>query len=227
MTDPPLRGLFVAANNPAVTCPDAGKVRQGLTREDLFTVVHDPFLSVTARYADIVLPATTYLETEDFYRAYGTYWMQYGRAAVPPQGEAWSNLRLAQELAQPHGAGRPGVPHVREPSCSPNCSTAPGAGRRGRSRRAALGPADALRRAGGAGIPHAVGPARILFGAAGRRRAGADAGLAARPRGGTRCSALAAAPVDRARLFPGAHGLCRGRIPAPPRGAAVLHPASR
>jgi anaerobic selenocysteine-containing dehydrogenase len=107
MTDPPLRGLFVAANNPAVTCPDAGTVRRGLAREDLFTVVHDPFLSVTARYADIVLPAATYLETEDFYRAYGTYWMQYGRAAVPPQGEAWSNFRLAQELARRMGLSDP------------------------------------------------------------------------------------------------------------------------
>src|SRR5260221_3013123 len=99
MTDPPLRGLFIAANNPAVTCPDAGKVRQGLLREDLFTVVHDPFLSVTARYADIVLPAATYLESQDVYRAYGAYWLQYGRAAVMPQREAWSNFRLAQELA--------------------------------------------------------------------------------------------------------------------------------
>ncbi|HVC55416.1 MAG TPA: molybdopterin-dependent oxidoreductase [Stellaceae bacterium] len=99
LADPPLRALFIAANNPAVTCPDAGKVRRGLLREDLFTVVHDPFLTATARYADIVLPATTYLETEDFYRAYGTYWAQYAPAAVPPQGEAWSNFRLAQELA--------------------------------------------------------------------------------------------------------------------------------
>src|SRR5207247_10807890 len=73
MTDPPLRALFIAANNPAVTCPDAGKVRQGLMREDLFTVVHDRFLSVTARYADIVLPAATYLESDDLYSAYGTY----------------------------------------------------------------------------------------------------------------------------------------------------------
>ena len=72
---------------------------RGLLRDDLFTVVHDPFLSTTARYADIVLPATTDLETEDFYRAYGTYYMQYSHRAVPPQGEAWSNLKLAQELA--------------------------------------------------------------------------------------------------------------------------------
>ncbi len=99
LADPPIRGLFVAANNPAVTCPDAGKVRRGLARDDLFTVVHDPFLSVTARYADIVLPAASYLETEDLYRAYGTYYLQYAPAAVPPQGEAWSNVRVAQALA--------------------------------------------------------------------------------------------------------------------------------
>jgi anaerobic selenocysteine-containing dehydrogenase len=100
LSDPPIRALFVAANNPAVTCPAAGKVRRGLARDDLFTVVHDPFLSVTARYADIVLPAATYLETEDLYRAYGTYYLQYAPAAVAAQGEAWSNFRLAQALAQ-------------------------------------------------------------------------------------------------------------------------------
>jgi len=103
LKDPPIRALFIAANNPAVTCPDAGKVRRGLAREDLFTVVHDPFLSVTARYADIVLPAATYLETEDFYRAYGTYYLQYAPRAVAPQGQAWSNFRVAQALAQRMG----------------------------------------------------------------------------------------------------------------------------
>ena len=100
LKDPPIRALFIAANNPAVTNPDAGAVRRGLARDDLFTVVHDPFMTATARYADIVLPATTYLETADFYRAYGTYYAQYAPAAVPPQGEAWSNLRLAQGLAR-------------------------------------------------------------------------------------------------------------------------------
>ena len=105
--DPPIRALFIAANNPAVTCPDAGKVREGLAREDLFTVVHDPFLSVTARYADIVLPAATYLETEDLYRAYGAYYLQWGARAVAPQGEAWSNFRLAQELARRMGLKDP------------------------------------------------------------------------------------------------------------------------
>jgi anaerobic selenocysteine-containing dehydrogenase len=100
LRDPPIRALFVSANNPAVTCPDAATVRRGLMREDLYTVVHDPFLTDTARYADLVLPATTYLETEDLFRAYGAYYVQFAPQAVPAQGEAWSNLRLAQELAR-------------------------------------------------------------------------------------------------------------------------------
>ena len=103
LRDPPLNALFISSNNPAVTCPDTRRVKQGLAREDLFTVVHDHALTDTARYADIVLPATTYLETSDFYRAYGTYYVQFAPAAVEPQGEAWSNMRLAQELARRMG----------------------------------------------------------------------------------------------------------------------------
>lgn len=100
---PPIKALLICANNPVVTNPDVDKVKKGMSREDLFTVVHDPFLTDTAKYADIVLPATTYLETSDFYRSYGSYYMQFAPSAVPPQGEAWSNLRLAQELARRMG----------------------------------------------------------------------------------------------------------------------------
>jgi anaerobic selenocysteine-containing dehydrogenase len=107
MRDPPIRGLFIASNNPAVTNPDAGKLRRALAREDLFTVVHDPFLSMTARYADIVLPAATYLETEDFYRSYGSYYMQYGHRAVAPFGQARSNAAVAQALAARMGLEDP------------------------------------------------------------------------------------------------------------------------
>jgi len=107
LTDPPIRALFIAANNPAVTCPDAGAVRRGLARADLFTVVHDLFLSDTARYADLVLPAASYLETEDIYRAYGTYYVQFGAQVIAPQGQSWSNLRLAQELGQRLGLPDP------------------------------------------------------------------------------------------------------------------------
>ncbi len=105
--DPPIRALFIAANNPAVTNPNLAKLRAGLAREDLFTVVHDPFMTATTRYADIILPATTYLETEDFFRSYGTYYMQYSEAAVPPQHEAWSNLRVTQTLARRMGLNDP------------------------------------------------------------------------------------------------------------------------
>jgi len=107
MRDPPIRALFIAANNPAVTNPDVNRLRRALSREGLFTVVHDPFMTDTARYADIVLPAATYLETEDFYRSYGSYRMQWGPAAVPPQHEAMSNFHLAQALGQRMGLNDP------------------------------------------------------------------------------------------------------------------------
>src|SRR5258708_20065560 len=103
MKNPPIRALYVSANNPAVTCPEVHKVRQGLAREDLFTVVHDPFMTDTAKYADIVLPAASYLETDDLYRAYGAYWMQWGQQAAKPQGEARSNFDVAQALARRMG----------------------------------------------------------------------------------------------------------------------------
>ncbi len=103
MKDPPLRALYISANNPAVTCPEVHKVQKGLSREDLFTVVHDPFMTDTARYADIVLPAASYLETDDLYRAYGAYWMQWGQKAAEPAGEARSNFHVAQALAQRMG----------------------------------------------------------------------------------------------------------------------------
>nr|WP_269435080.1 molybdopterin-dependent oxidoreductase [Enhydrobacter aerosaccus] len=103
MKDPPIRALYISANNPAVTCPEVYKVQKGLAREDLFTVVHDPFMTDTAKYADIVLPAASYLETDDLYRAYGAYWMQWGQQAATPQGEARSNFDVAQALAQRMG----------------------------------------------------------------------------------------------------------------------------
>src|SRR5471030_2694150 len=103
MKDPPIRALYISANNPAVTCPEVHKVQKGLAREDLFTVVHDPFMTDTAKYADIVLPAATYLETDDLYRAYGAYWMQWGQQAAAPQGEARSNFDVAQALARRMG----------------------------------------------------------------------------------------------------------------------------
>ncbi len=107
LNDPPLAALFVGSNNPAATCPDLGRVIAGLSREDLFTVVHDTFLSDTARYADLVLPACTAFETEDLYRGYGTYYVQYSPRALEPLAESVSNLWLTQELARRLGLTDP------------------------------------------------------------------------------------------------------------------------
>jgi anaerobic selenocysteine-containing dehydrogenase len=105
--DPPLKALFIQSNNPAVTCPEQNRVRQGLMREDLYTVVHDTFLSDTARYADIVLPACTSFETEDIYRGYGTYYVQYGARILPPQGESRANEEVVRALAERLGLQDP------------------------------------------------------------------------------------------------------------------------
>ena len=112
LNDPPIRALFIAANNPAVTCPDTARTRRGLARDDLFTVVHDPFLTITARYADIVLPATTYLETEDFFRAYGTYYMQYS-----PQRGAAAGRGMVEPEARPVAGRAHGLSPIRCSAC--------------------------------------------------------------------------------------------------------------
>ncbi|WP_297672071.1 molybdopterin-dependent oxidoreductase [uncultured Desulfovibrio sp.] len=101
--EPPVKSLFVYSSNPACTAPEQNSVLAGLAREDLFTVVHERFLTDTARYADIVLPATTSLEHSDIYAAYGHYGVGLGRAVIPPVGEARSNWRVAQTLARALG----------------------------------------------------------------------------------------------------------------------------
>ena len=97
--DPPVKSLYVYASNPAAVAPDQNAVRTGLGREDLFTVVHERFLTDTARYADIVLPSTSSLEHPDLYRGYGHYAIQRNRPVIPPVGESRSNWRTFQALA--------------------------------------------------------------------------------------------------------------------------------
>jgi anaerobic selenocysteine-containing dehydrogenase len=105
--NPPLYSIFVQSNNPATTCPEQNLVRRGLAREDLFTVVHDSFLTDTARYADLVLPASTSFESDDLYRGYGTHYVQYGPQVLPPQGEARSNVQVITALAERLGLDDP------------------------------------------------------------------------------------------------------------------------
>jgi len=96
---PPIRALYVWNANPAVIAPDQTRVLQGLAREDLFTVVHDQFVTDTARYADIILPATTMLEQEDLLGSWGFNYVALGRRAVEPLAEAKSNSEVARVLA--------------------------------------------------------------------------------------------------------------------------------
>ncbi|TAG78561.1 MAG: molybdopterin oxidoreductase family protein [Betaproteobacteria bacterium] len=96
----PIHALFVYNSNPAAVAPDGNKVLAGLAREDLFTVVHDIFVTDTARYADIVLPATTQPEHDDIHRSYGHYDIVLNRRAIEPVGESLANTELFRRLAK-------------------------------------------------------------------------------------------------------------------------------
>ena len=101
--DPAIRGLFVYNCNPAVTAPDQRSVLRGLAREDLFTVVFDQVATDTAAYADILLPATTFLEHWDVRVGYGRYAVGLARPVLPAAGEAKSNVEVFGMLARAMG----------------------------------------------------------------------------------------------------------------------------
>lgn len=113
--DPPVSVLFVYNCNPLVTVPDQNRIREGLQREDLFTVVHDQVMTDTAKYADVILPATTFLEHYDVARGYGAYHLQIVQPVIQPVGESRSNQELFRELgtrlgqAEPDDLGEPGA----------------------------------------------------------------------------------------------------------------------
>jgi anaerobic selenocysteine-containing dehydrogenase len=105
--NPPVKSLYVYHSNPAAIAPDQNAVISGLLRDDLFTVVHERFMTDTARYADIILPATSSLEHADIYRSYGTYLLQRAKAAIPPLGESRSNWEVFSLLAKALGFTEP------------------------------------------------------------------------------------------------------------------------
>lgn len=107
LKDPPIQSLYVYHSNPAAVTPDQNQVLRGLGREDLFTVVHERFMTDTARYADIVLPSTSSLEHSDVYRSYGTYCIQRAKPAIPPVGESRSNWEVFSLLARRMGFQEP------------------------------------------------------------------------------------------------------------------------
>ncbi len=107
--DPPISVLFNYNCNPAASLPDQPALRRALQRPDLFTVVHDSFLTDTADYADIVLPATSPLEHEDAVLAYGGDFGSFSHRAIAPLGEAKSNAEVFQLLGKALGITEPAV----------------------------------------------------------------------------------------------------------------------
>ncbi len=105
---PPVHALLVQNTNPAVVAPDSKRVRRGLLRDDLFTCVHEQFMTETAKLADVVLPATMFMEHDDLYAAGGHTHIQVGPKLIEPPGECRSNHEVLQGLATRLGARHPG-----------------------------------------------------------------------------------------------------------------------
>ena len=103
LKNPPIQALFVYNSNPAAVCPNHNEVIRGLSRPDLFTVVHEQFFTDTTDYADIVLPATTFFEHKDLQAAYGHYYLQMSEKAIEPLGECRSNVEVFRGLAERMG----------------------------------------------------------------------------------------------------------------------------
>jgi anaerobic selenocysteine-containing dehydrogenase len=101
---PPVKALFIQNTNPVNIAPEQGLTRAGFAREDLFTVVHEQFMTDTAQMADIVLPATMFLEHNDYYRRGGHTRVLYGPKLVDAPGECRSNFEVVNELLRRLGA---------------------------------------------------------------------------------------------------------------------------
>jgi anaerobic selenocysteine-containing dehydrogenase len=105
---PPVKMLFVYNCNPAVTVPDQNRILAGLAREDLFTVVFDQVVTDTATYADIVLPATTFLESYEFAKGYGPMSLQLATPVIDAVGEARPNADVFGEMCERLDLLKPG-----------------------------------------------------------------------------------------------------------------------
>ena len=163
-----MRAIYVYNNNPVAVCPDSQKVIAGFMREDLFTVVHEIFLTDTTDYADIVLPATTQLEHYDVHKSYGHLYVLANSPAIAPLGEAKPNSEVFRLLAARMGFDRsllqglgrghlpPGAGLVEPAHGRHRVECAEGAG------LAAARRACAFRAVCRGQFPHALGQVRVL-----------------------------------------------------------------
>ncbi len=105
---PPITAMLIQNTNPMAVAPDLNRVRTGFARDDLFVCVHEQFLTETARMADVVLPATMFLEHDDLYRSYGQTFLQIGRKVIEPPPGCRSNHQVICELGHSLGGNHPG-----------------------------------------------------------------------------------------------------------------------
>lgn len=105
---PPVKAMIIQNTNPMTVCPGQEKVRAGFAREDLFVCVHEQFMTDTAKMADVVLPATMFLEHDDIYKGGGHQYLMFGPKVVEAPGEARENHVVQVELARRLGAEHKG-----------------------------------------------------------------------------------------------------------------------
>ena len=105
---PPVTAMLVQNTNPISVAPEQTRVKRGFAREDLFVAVHEQFMTETARMADVVLPATTFVEHDDIYRGGGHQYIGFGPKLIEPVGESCSNHDVVVALAERLGAEHPG-----------------------------------------------------------------------------------------------------------------------
>ncbi|WP_084019418.1 molybdopterin-dependent oxidoreductase [Desulfuribacillus alkaliarsenatis] len=103
LSNPSIHALFIYSSNPVIVAPNQSQIIKGLEREDLFTVVHEIFMTDTAKYADIILPAPTSLEYIDVYRSYWHLYLQLSDPVMPLKGECLQNTELFRRLAKRFG----------------------------------------------------------------------------------------------------------------------------
>ena len=125
---PPVTALFIQNMNPVQVAPEQRKVKAGFAREDLFTCVHEQFMTATAKMADVVLPATMFLEHDDVYQGGGHQHIMLGPKLIEPPGECRSNHDVICALAKRVGAEHPRLRHdARARSSTGRCRSRAGA----------------------------------------------------------------------------------------------------
>ena len=189
VNDPPVKALFVYASNPLASVPHQTKIRRGLERPDLFTVVVEHFRTDTVEYADLVLPATMQIEHADLQISYGHLYISWNEPAVPPPASVCSSTEIFRRLARRLGLDEPCLYDSDEEMARQVLDSGPPVAPRHHARDAQGARVDAAQLSGAVRavrrrLPVAVRPARVLLRAHGRGGTGSAGGLHAAVRGG-------------------------------------------